>query len=114
MPMDTCRTGTCGQFRRGHVPLPGERQPVDLSLRHVLDGADLAAVLGVSRNRAHALVSSARGQLEKALGVLLVARTGRRACPVLDGLLADGDGRLTAHTRKEISRHKIGRASARE
>jgi len=84
---------------------PGEREALELSLRHDLDGADLAAVLGVSRNQAHALASSARGQLEKALGVLLVARTGRRACPVLDGLLADGDGRLTAHTRKEISRH---------
>ena len=68
---------------------PGEREVIELGLRHDLQGADLAAVLGVPRNQAHALASRARGQLEKALGALLVARTGRRACPELD-LLLDG------------------------
>jgi RNA polymerase sigma factor (sigma-70 family) len=84
---------------------PGEREVLELSLRHDFHGADLAAVLGVSRNQAHALASRARGQLEKALGALLVARTGRRACRTLDGLLADWDGRLTVLTRKRISKH---------
>ena len=84
---------------------PDEREVIELSLRHDLNGADLAAVLGVPRNQAHALASRARGQLEKALGALLVARTGRRACPELDLLLVDWDGRLTAPTRKRISRH---------
>jgi RNA polymerase sigma factor (sigma-70 family) len=82
-----------------------EREAVELSLRHDLDGADLAAVLGVSRNQAHALASRAHGQLDKALGALLVARTGRRACPELDLLLDDWDGRLTAPSRKRISHH---------
>jgi hypothetical protein len=62
-------------------------------------------MLGVSRNQAHALASRARGQLEKALGVLLVARTGRRACPALDLMLSDWDGRLTVLMRKRVSRH---------
>jgi len=84
---------------------PDEREVLELSLRHDLDGADLAAVLGMSRSQAHALASRARGQLEKALGVLLVARTGRRVCPRLDALLAGWDGRLTVPTRQEISRH---------
>jgi len=84
---------------------PAEREVVELDLRHDLHGADLAAVLGVPRNRAHALASGARGQLEKALGALLVARTGRRACPELDMLLDDWDGRLTVLTRKRVSRH---------
>jgi RNA polymerase sigma factor (sigma-70 family) len=84
---------------------PGEREVIELDLRHDLHGADLAAVLGVPRNHAHALTSHARGQLEKALGALLVARTGRRACPELDLLLEDWDGRLTALTRKRVSRH---------
>ena len=84
---------------------PGEREVIELDLRHDLHGADLAAVLGVPRNQAHALASHARGQLEKALGALLVARTGRRACPELDMLLEDWDGRLTALTRKRVSRH---------
>ena len=84
---------------------PGEREILELGLRHDLHGADLAAVLGVSRNQAHALGARARGQLEKALGALLVARTGRRACWALETLLADWDGRLTAAVAKRISRH---------
>ena len=84
---------------------PGEREVIELGLRHDLHGPDLAAVLGVPRKQAHALASHARGQLEKALGALIVARSGRRACPELDSLLGDWDGRLTAPTRKRISRH---------
>jgi RNA polymerase sigma factor (sigma-70 family) len=84
---------------------PGEREVIELGLRHDLQGADLAAVLGVPRNQAHALASRARGQLEKALGALLVARTGRRACPELDVLLDGWDGRLTGPLRKRVSRH---------
>jgi len=84
---------------------PGEREVLELELRHDLHGADLAAVLGVSRNQAHALVVRTRGQLEKDLGALLVARTGRRGCRALDTLLADTDGRLTAVMRKRISGH---------
>ena len=84
---------------------PGEREVIELGLRHDLQGADLAAVLGMPRNQAHALASRARGQLEKALGALLVARTGRRACPELDLLLDGWDGRLTVLTRKRVSRH---------
>ena len=84
---------------------PGEREVIELGLRHDLHGPDLAAVLGVSRQQAHALASRARGRLEKALGALIVARSGRRACPELDSLLGEWDGRLTALTRKRISRH---------
>ncbi len=84
---------------------PGEREVVELSVRHGLDGADLAAALGVPANHAHALLSRARGQLEKSLGALLVARTGREDCPRLAAILAGWDGELTALLRKRINRH---------
>jgi RNA polymerase sigma factor (sigma-70 family) len=84
---------------------PGDREVIELNLRHVLDGAELAEVLGVSRNQAHALVSRARGQFEGALGALLVARAGREACPDLAGILAGWDGELTVLLRKRINRH---------
>jgi RNA polymerase sigma factor (sigma-70 family) len=84
---------------------PGEREVIELDLRHDLQGADLAAVIGVPRNQAHALASHARGEVEKALGALFVARTGRRACAELDVLLDGWDGQLTASTRKLVSRH---------
>jgi RNA polymerase sigma factor (sigma-70 family) len=90
---------------------PGEREVIELGFRHDLSGADLAAVLGVSRSQAHALASRARGRLERELGVLLVARTGRWFCPALDLMLSDWDGQLTAPVRKQVARH-VGRCDA--
>ncbi len=84
---------------------PGERDVIELSLGHDLDGDDLADALGVSRNHAHALLSRARGQLERSLGALIVARAGRAACAALDTMLAGWDGRLTVLMRKRIGRH---------
>jgi RNA polymerase sigma factor (sigma-70 family) len=84
---------------------PGERDILELSLRHALDGGELAAVLGVSRNHANALLSRARSQLERSLGALLVARTGRQACPVLSALLTGWDEQLTVLVRKRVCRH---------
>jgi RNA polymerase sigma factor (sigma-70 family) len=90
---------------------PGEREVIELGFRHDLSGADLAAVLGVSRNRAHAVASRARGRLERELGVLLVARSGRWGCPALDLMLYEWDGQLTAPVRKQVARH-AGRCDA--
>ena len=90
---------------------PGEREVIELGFRHDLSGADLAAVLGVSRNQAHALASRARGRLERELGVLLVARTGRWTCPVLDVMLYDWDGQMGAPVRKQVARH-VGQCDA--
>jgi RNA polymerase sigma factor (sigma-70 family) len=84
---------------------PGDREVIELNLRHDLGGSDLAGVLGVPVSQAHALAARARGQLERALGALLVARTGRRDCIELDAILDSWDGKLTALWRKRVSRH---------
>jgi RNA polymerase sigma factor (sigma-70 family) len=84
---------------------PGERDVIELSLIAELDGDELADALGVSRNHAHALLSRARSQLERSLGALIVARTGREACAGLNAMLAGWDGQLTVLMRKRISRH---------
>jgi RNA polymerase sigma factor (sigma-70 family) len=84
---------------------PGDREVVELSLRGQLDGADLASALGIPVNQAHALASRARGQLERSLGALLVARSGRESCPELAALLAGWSGELTVLLRKRVSRH---------
>src|SRR5580693_366884 len=84
---------------------PRERELIELSLRHDLDDADLAVVLDVSWNRAHALAERARHHLEKALAVLVIARTGRQNCPPLDELLTGWDGRLTGQARAAIGQH---------
>ena len=84
---------------------PGERDVIELSLIAELDGDELAGALGVSRNHAHALLSRARSQLERSLGALIAARTGREACADLNALLVGWDGQLTVLMRKRISRH---------
>jgi RNA polymerase sigma factor (sigma-70 family) len=84
---------------------PGEREVIELQLRQGLETAEVATVLGVSRNHAHALLSRAREQLETCLAVLLVGRAGRGECDELATLLGGWDGRLTILLRKRVHRH---------
>jgi hypothetical protein len=84
---------------------PTEREILELQLRQGLSGAEVASVLGISRNHAHALLSRARDHLETSLGALVVARTGRQDCPELDAMLRDWDGALTVLMRKRLNRH---------
>jgi RNA polymerase sigma factor (sigma-70 family) len=84
---------------------PGEREVTELHRRQGLDTSEVAAVLGVSRNQAHALVSRATDQLEDCLGALLVGRAGRGECGELGAVLAGWDGRLTVRLRERVHRH---------
>jgi RNA polymerase sigma factor (sigma-70 family) len=84
---------------------PGEREVIELQLRHELEPTEMADILGVSRNHVHSLLSRARQQLEACLAVLLVGRMGRDDCRELSQLLADWDGQLTVLLRKRVSRH---------
>lgn len=84
---------------------PAEREVIELGIRHGLDDTEIAAVLGVSWSRAHALSTHARAQLEKTLGAMLIARTGRKACLALNGLLADWDGQLTMQMADMVGKH---------
>ncbi|MGX7674516.1 sigma-70 family RNA polymerase sigma factor [Plantactinospora sp. DSM 117369] len=90
---------------------PGDREVVHLAIRHDLSAVDIGAALGVPTNHAHARLSRARSQLERALGALLVARSGARDCPALADLLDGWQGRLTPTLRKRVSRHIDGCAS---
>jgi len=84
---------------------PAEREVLELQLRQGLSGGEVASVLGISRNHAHALLSRARDQLETSLGALVVARTGRQDCAELDAMLQAWDGALTVLVRKRVNRH---------
>ncbi|MGW0505068.1 RNA polymerase sigma factor [Micromonospora sp. NPDC003241] len=84
---------------------PGDREVVHLAIRHDLSSADIGAALGLPANHAHARLSRARSQLERALGALLVARSGARDCPALADLVAGWQGRFTPTLRKRVARH---------
>jgi len=89
--------------------LPGlnasEREVIELQLRHQLEPAEMASVLGLSRNHVHSLLSRGREQLEACLAVLVVGKTGRDDCHDLGSMLSDWDGHLTVLLRKRVSRH---------
>ncbi|HYB86995.1 MAG TPA: sigma-70 family RNA polymerase sigma factor [Streptosporangiaceae bacterium] len=84
---------------------PGDREIIELNLRHELTGQDLADTLGVSDSQAQALASRARSRFEASLGAMLVARIGRESCPELAALVPGGHGRLNILVRKRINRH---------
>lgn len=90
---------------------PREREVLDLAVRHDLQMSEVAKAMGVPVKHVHALLSKARQQLERAVAVLVVARTGRRHCPTLDGLLEKWDGSLTVLLRKRVARHIDGCSS---
>lgn len=82
-----------------------DRAMLDLHLRQGLDGAELAEAMGVSAAHAYVQLNRLRSQVERSLGALLVARTGREDCTELDALLTDWDGTLTPIIRKRVARH---------
>ncbi len=84
---------------------PDEREVIELRLRQGLEPGEVATVLGVSRGRAHTLLTRAEDQLETCLGVLLVGRAGRDECAELGSMLTGWDGRLTATLSKRVGRH---------
>ncbi|MGE5289569.1 MAG: RNA polymerase sigma factor [Micromonosporaceae bacterium] len=89
---------------------PGERDVAELNLRHGLDDTDLAATLGVSRRRAQALASRARGHFAALLGALLAAASPE-LCPELGALLTGSGEMPTAPLLARLDKH-IQRCSA--
>ncbi|GAA3234224.1 sigma-70 family RNA polymerase sigma factor [Dactylosporangium siamense] len=87
-----------------------DRAVLALSVAGDASAAELAAVLRVSTDHAHARLSRAREQFRSSLGALLTARTAA-ACPALSALLPGWDGRLDPLLRKRINRHLRGCAA---
>ncbi|MGN9811351.1 sigma-70 family RNA polymerase sigma factor [Micromonospora sp. BQ11] len=87
---------------------PGDREVVQLAIRHELSPTDIGAALGMPANHAHARLSRARTQLERSLGALLVARSGADSCVQLAELIEGWHGRLTPILRKRVVRHIEG------
>ena len=83
----------------------GDREIIELAVRHDMSAADVAAVLGVGANHAHARISRARTQLLRSLGALLMARSDPAHCDELADLVRGWNGQFTPLLRKRVSRH---------
>ena len=82
-----------------------DRALLDLHLRQGLEGADLGDAMGVSASNAYVMMNRVRGQMERSLGALLIAKTGRDDCADLDSSLTDWDGEFSPLVRKRVARH---------
>ena len=82
-----------------------DRALLDLNLRQGLDGQELAEAIGVEPAHAYVLLNRLRGQVERSLGALLIARYGRADCSTLAGILEGWDGRFSPLLRKRVARH---------
>ncbi len=85
-----------------------DRIVMDLHLRQGLEGRELGDALGVTPGHAYVMLSRMRDQVERSLGVLMVARQGSKDCRKLEAILKPWDGRFTATWRKRVARHVDG------
>ena len=100
------RSELAGLVRAAAAGLDERDQLVlELSARQGLEGADLAAALGVTAAQSYSLVFRMRERVSRSLGALVVARTGRRDCPELAGILTGWDGQFSVLIRKRVARH---------
>ncbi|MCE9622473.1 MAG: sigma-70 family RNA polymerase sigma factor [Actinomycetia bacterium] len=92
------RSAACGLDERDQLML-------ELSVRQGLQGADLAAALGVSADQSYTLVHRMRDRVDRSMTALVVARAGRKDCPELAQVLYGWDGEFTVLVRKRVARH---------
>ena len=86
----------------------GDLAVLELSYRHGLEGADLAAALEVSVAQARAMSLRLGQTIERSLGAVLVARRVRRnpvVCLELARILQGWDGVVNARTRRRVTGH---------
>jgi RNA polymerase sigma factor (sigma-70 family) len=81
----------------------GDRDVLDLHLRHGLDGAELAAVMGVTPPQANQAMHRMRERLNRSVGAALAMRYGRRSCDELRSIV--GQESLSPLLRKRVARH---------
>lgn len=81
----------------------GDRELIDLALRQDLSPTQIGEVIGVSANNASARLSTAKVQLERAVGALLLLRTRGSSCAELRKIV-DGQS-FSPLLRKRIARH---------
>lgn len=93
---------------------PRDRELLELHLRHGLDGADLADVVGMTPSHLYTAMNRLKDRMAKAVGSLLVARHGSKDCPDLAALLAGWDGTFDLDVRSRVTRHVEGCDRCRE
>ncbi len=78
---------------------------MDLHVRHGLDSAEIADVMGVSKGNAYTMVSRMKDAFSASLGTYLVVRNASDECRELAGIVGDRGEDLTPQLRRKVDRH---------
>lgn len=85
---------------------PKQLSLLDLHLRQGLDSAEIADVLGVTKNNGYVMLNRLKKAVEEAIGAFIMFKTGRQYCENLDAVLAKADIQaMSPETRKLVERH---------
>lgn len=85
---------------------PRQLSILDLHLRQGLDSAEIADVLGVTKNNGYVLLNRLKSAVEEAIGAFIMWKEGRRDCPALDAALAEAEvGEMSPAVRRLVNRH---------
>src|SRR5688572_27356456 len=94
---------------------PKSYSVLHLTVRDGLDSAEIADVLGVTKNNAYVMVNRMKKALEEAVGALALLRLGRHECTDLDSELTRLElAEMSPEVRRLIDRHAGGCARCRE
>ncbi|MDZ7727572.1 MAG: sigma-70 family RNA polymerase sigma factor [Dehalococcoidia bacterium] len=85
---------------------PKQLTLLDLHLRQGLESAEIADVMGVTRNNGYVMLNRLKKAVEESIGAFIMLRDGRRQCDALDAALNDaGIGAMSPQARKLVERH---------
>ena len=94
---------------------PKSYSVLHLTVRDGLDSAEIADVLGVTKNNAYVMVNRMKKALEEAVGALALLRLGRHECADLDSELTRLElAEMSPEVRRLIDRHAGGCAQCRD
>jgi DNA-directed RNA polymerase specialized sigma24 family protein len=84
-----------------------EREALELTIRHGLDGESAALVMGLPTTEIRNLLAEGRVHLEHALAGEILARHGVHGCPERAGALRGWAGEMTVTLRERLVLHAI-------
>lgn len=85
---------------------PKQLTLLDLHLRQGLDGAEIAQVLGVTRNNGYVMLNRLKRAVEDAIGAFIVWKDGPRYCKALAAELAEARSTaMSPAVRRLVGRH---------
>lgn len=86
---------------------PKQLSLLDLHLRQGLDSAEIADVMGVTKNNGYVMLNRLKKAVEDAIGAFIMFKDGRRYCDDLNAVLggAPAAGPISPELRKAIEKH---------